>query len=164
MSSIVGYGQIVVNGEMDNIENIKDVKNDIENERNVYQLREATPTDVVSKDDRGYIIFGKWACDNGIIVALENNVLTISGNGILGNDVKEIISETICRREGANVRCIIDKGITEIPSEMFYNLKGLSRINIPNSVVNIGSKAFYGCTSLNMGILIQTGQLMYLME
>ena len=52
--------------------------------------------DVILKDEDGYITSGKWECENGIIVELVDNVLTISGNGVPGNDVREVIIETAC--------------------------------------------------------------------
>jgi hypothetical protein len=39
-------------------------------------------------------------------------------------------------------------GITEIGDWAFRNCKNLSQINIPNSVISICDRAFYGCTSL----------------
>ena len=56
---------------------------------------DATPTDAILKDEDGYVISGKWECENGIVVELADNVLTISGKGTLGKDVRKIITKTI---------------------------------------------------------------------
>lgn len=45
-------------------------------------------------------------------------------------------------------KVIFEEGITEIPSFICQNLIGIKEITIPNSVTNIGSFAFDGCTSL----------------
>ncbi len=109
---------------------------------------DATPTDAILKDEDGYIISGKWECENGIVVKLADNVLTISGKGVLGTVVKDIINETICVSNKYKVECVINNGITEIPESLFLNCKGLSEIEISNSVTNIGRIVFRNCSNL----------------
>ena len=92
---------------------------------------------------------GKWNCENGIVVGLADNILTISGNGMMGTDVKNVIDNLICKSDKYKVKCIINNGITEIPENLFLDCKGLSEIEISNSVTNIGYKAFSGCSNLS---------------
>ena len=42
----------------------------------------------------------------------------------------------------------ISDAVTEIKDYVFYNCKGLEKVEIPNSVSAIGDGAFYGCTGL----------------
>ena len=92
---------------------------------------------------------GKWNCENEIVVELADNILTISGNGMMGTDVKNVIDNLICKSDKYKVKCIINNGITEIPENLFLDCKGLSEIEISNSVTNIGYKAFSGCSNLS---------------
>ncbi len=109
---------------------------------------DATPIGTVLKDKYGYITSGKWECKNGIIVELVDNVLTISGNGKMGQDVNNIIAQTICKSSKYKVKCVINNGITEISTGAYINCYGLNSIEIPNSVTSIWSNAFSGCSSL----------------
>lgn len=112
---------------------------------------DATPTDAILKDEDGYIISGKWECENGIVVELADNMLTISGNGVLGEDVRDIII-SVCKIGKYNIKCIINYGITAIPNYMFSGgvtaVSNLSSIEIPDSVISIGDEAFGGCRNL----------------
>ena len=53
----------------------------------------------------------------------------------------------------------IPNSVTNIRSSAFYGCTGLTSVNIPNSVTSIGSSAFYGCTgltSVNIGNSVTT--------
>ncbi len=100
-------------------------------------------------DEDGYITSGKWECANGITVELADNVLTISGNDEMGEDVRKVIAKTICRSDRYEVKCVISNGVTSIGYEAFYGCSSLSSIEIPNSVTYIGYGAFYDCSSLS---------------
>lgn len=71
---------------------------------------------------------------------LEDNVLTISGSGSLGNSAfdsnKDIVS------------VIIEDGVTSIGNYAFKGCARLESVSIPASVSTIGNYAFYGCSSL----------------
>ncbi len=110
---------------------------------------DATPTDAILKDEDGYVISGKWECENGIVVELADNVLTISGKGTLGKDVRKIITKTICWSGNYKVKCIINDGITKMQDELFSYFKGLDSIKIPNSVTWIEKYTFLDCSNLN---------------
>lgn len=78
-----------------------------------------------------------------------DNVLTISGSGYIGTDVKDIISKTICKSDKCKVKCIINDGITKIEDNLFSDCKGLESIQILSNVTSIGDSAFSGCSSLS---------------
>jgi hypothetical protein len=44
--------------------------------------------------------------------------------------------------------CVLSKGMTEIPNNMFGGCSALAEIVVPDSVKEIGDEAFYNCTSL----------------
>ena len=70
---------------------------------------------------------------------LNGTVLTISGNGEMGNSApwgKEIS------------RVIIETGVTNISESAFSNCTGLTSIYLPNSIKSIGKYAFSNCTGL----------------
>ena len=75
-------------------------------------------------------------CKNGIIVESKENVLIISGKGILGTIVKDIIDGTICKSSKYKVECIIDNGITTIENFVFFSCDGLSGIKMRNRTVD----------------------------
>jgi len=70
---------------------------------------------------------------------LEGTLLTISGNGAMGDNAPWGTSIT-------NV--IIEDGVTSIGNDAFYNCSSLTSITIPDSVTSIGAVAFSNCTSL----------------
>ena len=106
--------------------------------------------DDVDYDRDGYIISGKWECENGITVELVDNVLTIDGKGILESDVSNLIKRTVCYSSKYKVKCIIHDGITELGDHLFGSCYGLDSIEIPSSVTSIGDRAFAGCSSLTI--------------
>ena len=76
---------------------------------------------------------------------LDDGVLTISGNGAMGNyDV--FSSPTPWETDITDV--VIDNGVTHIGDMAFYGCTELAGITIPDSVTSIGDLAFYGCTEL----------------
>ncbi len=119
---------------------------EFEDDKNNWQVKAKTE---ILTDEDGYIISGKWECENGITVELVDNVLTISGKGVLGTAVKDIINKTICVSNKYKVECIIGSGITDIEPMIFINCRGLGSVKIPDSVISIGYYAFDGCSSLN---------------
>ena len=75
---------------------------------------------------------------------LINTVLTISGNGAMGNYASSSKAPW-----GTNItKVIIEDGVTSIGNCAFYNCESLTNITIPDSVTSIGSYAFYYCNSL----------------
>ena len=75
---------------------------------------------------------------------LDGTVLTISGNGEMGN-----YSEFERTPWGWNItEAIIKSGVVNIGSCAFRNRRELASITIPDSVTSIGYDAFSGCTSL----------------
>ena len=80
------------------------------------------------------------------IVVDENNQDYSSVNGNLYNKAK---TKLLQYATGKNItEFIIPDGVTEIGSYAFYNCSTLTSVIIPDSVTSIGSYAFYGCSSL----------------
>ena len=83
----------------------------------------------------------------------DNGVLTISGNGNMG-DYSDKYNSTLKRYVttapwGTDIKTvIIEDGVTSIGKYAFYNCTGLTNVTIPDSVTSIGSYAFFGCTGL----------------
>ncbi len=107
-----------------------------------------------NRDKNGIVVSGKWQCNNGVKVELENHVLTIRGKGELNKEVKDIIDGTLYNSSNKNGdttvinKCVINEGITIIDDGMFTGCEALTDIEIPNSVISIKSSAFQGCTHL----------------
>ena len=83
---------------------------------------------------------------------LDNGVLTISGNGKMGdyNSTHKNGSYVTTAPWGGYSfnTVVIESGITSIGEYAFYNCRSLTSVNIGNSVTSIGSYAFRSCTSL----------------
>lgn len=75
--------------------------------------------------------------------SIEENVLTISGNGAM-----EISSLGYIQPWSEVTKIIIENGVTNIGDYVFFNCVSLTDITIPESVTNIGPGAFYNCRSL----------------
>ncbi len=75
----------------------------------------------------------------------ENNPNYTSLNGIIYNKEK---TEIIYIPRGIKGSIHIPEGVTEIGSEAFYYCSSLTSIEIPSSVTSIGSRAFFYCSSL----------------
>ena len=78
----------------------------------------------------------------------ENNKNYISENGILFNKEKTKILCYPAEKKDIN-EYKIPEGVIEIGSYAFYECSSLSSISIPESVTSIGDRAFYGCSSLS---------------
>ena len=104
-----------------------------------YEIKDEETWDV-SKNGDGSVI-AKWT--------LDNKTLTISGTGEMQNweqSSKEDWHDTQYTNVIENV--IIENGITNIGSYVFYNCRSLTNITILEGVTSIGRDAFYGCSSL----------------
>ena len=79
---------------------------------------------------------------------LDGTVLTISGNGKMGNyfGVSLPWGESI-------TEVIIENGVTSIGSGAFYYCQNLKEVSIANTVETIGYDAFAGCSSLKELVL-----------
>ena len=70
----------------------------------------------------------------------DNGVLTINGNGAMGNNN---------RPWGSSITAVvIESGVTSVGEYAFYDCTGLISVTIPDSVTDIGNYAFYRCTGL----------------
>ena len=83
-------------------------------------------------------------CGEGITWVLEDKVLTISGSGEMddGDPWKE--HKTMIRR------VILTGGITKVGASCFEGYDWLESVDFGDSLVEIGQRAFYGCTELTL--------------
>ena len=88
---------------------------------------------VVSAENSGYIGECNWK--------LNGTVLTISGNGEMGN-----VSELPWRSDITKV--VVEEGVTEIGAHAFYMCESLSEVSLPKSLLKIQSSSFAWCTRL----------------
>ena len=73
---------------------------------------------------------------------LEGTVLTISGEGSMGEHLKS-------RPWGDKItEVIVDEGVTSICSNAFYMCKSLRKITLPSTLLIIEDYAFWGCENL----------------
>ena len=84
----------------------------------------------------------------------DNGVLTISGNGAMG-DYSDTYSSSqdiyiTTAPWGANIKSVdIENGVTSIGSYAFDGCTGLTSVTFSNSVTSIGEFAFFGCIGLS---------------
>lgn len=78
---------------------------------------------------------------NGLTWTLTDGVVTISGNGIIGNFPFERDGEI----EQSVTSVVIEEGVTGIGVFVFRDLVNLKEVSIPKSVVKIDSTSFEGC-------------------
>ena len=73
---------------------------------------------------------------------LEDGVLTVSGNGSMGNSTNIPWPNDI-------TAVIIEEGVTDICSSAFEGCTKLTSVSLPSSIRKIGREAFSGCSSLS---------------
>lgn len=79
--------------------------------------------------------------------SLDGTVLTISGNGKMGDyDYSSYYNTAPWGKTITEV--IIEDSVTSIGADSFYNCTSLTSVTIPDSVTNIGESAFYNCSKL----------------
>ena len=80
---------------------------------------------------------------------ISGGTLTISGTGEMW-DFDALSNNAPWLEESRKLirKIIISEGVTNIGSWAFYGCSSLTSVIIPNSVTNIGRWAFYGCSSL----------------
>ena len=76
--------------------------------------------------------------------SLDGTVLTISGNGNMGNYTNSNTSPW-----GKKItEVIIENGVTSVGYSAFYGCEELKKVDIPNSIKKIEAVAFCGCNSI----------------
>ena len=117
------------------------------------------PNSVTNIGDRTFS-----GCESLTKIIIPSSVVDMNGNpfcgwnGKLYNESKEFIYEhqvlfnkdrtTLIAYVSNDTNCIIPDGVINIGDKAFYGCKSLTSINIPNSVTNIGNDAFWRCESL----------------
>ncbi len=84
---------------------------------------------------------------------LDGTVLTITGNGAMGNYNN---TNNVSPWGTAITEVVIESGVASVGAYAFYRCTALKSISIPSSVKSIGSNAFYYCESLP-GVVIPDG-------
>lgn len=87
------------------------------------------------------------SCGTTATYALDNNVLTISGTGIVDNDAGwgnyyDVIDTLI-----------VSEGIKELDALLFFGFEVLANVSLPNSLTTIGTRTFRGCSALEKIII-----------
>jgi hypothetical protein len=87
------------------------------------------------------------ACTWTLTGTSPNYILTISGNGAMGNYTSSTNTPWYSRRSYITT-VVIQDGVTAIGDRAFSGCTGLTSVTIGNSVTTVGNNAFNGCTGL----------------
>lgn len=82
---------------------------------------------------------------------IENNTLTISGNGAITKDYAEFVGKT-----SSFEKVIIEEGITSIPEMFLDSLTNITSIQLPSTLTKISNRSFEDCTNLETIIIPET--------
>ena len=83
----------------------------------------------------------------------EEGTLTVSGTGEMWNFSLEN-DHTTASWWTAPVRVVLEEGVESVGSYAFYCCETLTSISIPNSLIHIGSHAFYNCSGFTGSLTI----------
>ncbi len=87
-------------------------------------------------------------CGDALTWSLNNNTLTISGNGDMYIYAYTNNQPPWYAMRNKITSLVINNGVTRIGSDAFYNCYNLVNISLPNSLLTIMDDAFAQCTSL----------------
>lgn len=93
-----------------------------------------------------YAVWGSEFCGDDMTWTVEDGVLTISGTGQM-HSWTDTVSPWYPIR-GSICSVYIADGVTDIGSSAFYRCTSLTGITLPDSVTVIGDRSFYDCTAL----------------
>jgi len=113
------------------------------------QTPTAAPQTPTEEQTTARNISANGICGDNLTWSLNNNILTISGNGSIydySNSAPETVPWSSFKDTITDV--IISEGVTKIGSISFSYSTALKNIIIPISVTSIGRQAFQGCASL----------------
>lgn len=88
------------------------------------------------------------SCGEDLTWKLEDNMLTISGNGDMYIYAYTNNQPPWYAMRNKITSLVINNGVTQIGSDAFYNCYNLVNISLPNSLLTIMDDAFAQCTSL----------------
>lgn len=89
-------------------------------------------------------------CGNGLLWALDNGVLSVTGEGDMWN-----FTTPWEERKGDITGLVLEEGITSVADYSFYAYVKLEgNLTIPYGVTYIGDSAFYGCSGLTGNLVI----------
>ena len=88
------------------------------------------------------------ACGDALTWSLDNNTLTISGNGDMYIYAYTNNQPPWYAMRNKITSLVINNGVTRIGSDAFYNCYNLVNVSLPNSLLTIMDDAFAQCTSL----------------
>ncbi len=121
----------------------------------IYPANASGWTASVRQDYEGEITWVNGHCGNNAYWTILNNVLVISGTGVMEDYMREssYYSEDSSTAPWYEFRdrfdtIVIQSGITKIGDYAFYGCTSVTTMTIPDSVTGIGDSAFYGCTAL----------------
>jgi len=108
----------------------------------------------------GYLLmynmaFAQGGTDGDITWSVENNTLTISGEGVIPDYGSIMLGSYFYVTTApwgqyywSITTVIIEKGVTGIGKNAFLGFAGVNSVTIPNSVTTIGGSAFNDCSNL----------------
>ena len=99
-------------------------------------------TILIAEFDQNY----SGQCGDNLYWRYDNNILTISGNGDM-YDYEEYDMPWSLLRD-ATSKIIMERGITRIGNNAFRGFVGISKIELPNTLLSIGENAFADCRTL----------------
>ena len=105
-------------------------------------LLPVVPTGVLADD-----VPTSGTCGENLTWTLEDGVLTISGTGPM-TDFDSTIDMPWYSDNFDITKVIIQQGVTTIGSRAFYGCSSLTSVSIPESVTSMGVDVFAGCSSL----------------
>ena len=103
---------------------------------------------ILSKENSSF----SWKLGDGVLAALENGVLTISGAG----PIPDYSYDSPAPWYGKTMdTLVIESGITAIGDYIFFDCGGFTgNLSIPDSVTSIGNYAFFSCSGFTGNLII----------
>lgn len=104
------------------------------------------------------LVYASGTIGDGITWFLQDNILTISGNGPMA-DLPNLDTQPWHDYRQSITALNIGSGITRIGDYAFHRMTGLKSVTVPANVASIGRYAFGGCINLSTVIFPQDSKL-----